>query len=152
MSQFPSSGFFLRLFLTLNMFSTFLPFSCLSASTSPLTFLCHCSSGCEVQIRPRGALEKLTMAHRRHQRPGSSAVEGPKKCRLEGQGVLPLVPAAPATGWIHQVRQNVYICPHIDKEIVWHLGKYTYSLLCWEWDEKFNTTCLFNMKLQQPVS
>lgn len=45
------------------------------------------------------------MAHRGHQRPGASAVEGPQERGLEGQGFLPLVPAAPTPGRLHQVRQ-----------------------------------------------
>lgn len=43
------------------------------------------------------------MAHRGHQRPGQAAVEGLQERGLEGQGVLPLVPAAQAPGGLHQV-------------------------------------------------
>ena len=94
--------------------------------------VCRCSSGCEVSIRPRGALEKLAVAHGRHQRPGSSAVEGPEKRGLEGQGVLPLVPAAPPTGWIHQVRQNVF-------QILLYIFMTSLKIL---WSEKFDTTLM----------
>lgn len=110
MSQIPTSRFS-PLFLSRNIFSAFPPFSCLSARTSSSSSLLFvspvwCLSGCEVSIGPRGAFEKLAVAHGRHQRPGSSAVERPEKCGLEGQGVLPLVPAASPTGRIHQVRQK----------------------------------------------
>lgn len=43
------------------------------------------------------------MAHWGHQRPGQAAVEGFQERGLEGQGVLPLVPAAQAPGGLHQV-------------------------------------------------
>ena len=90
-----------------------------------------CLSGCEVSIGPRGAFEKLAVAHGRHQRPGSSAVERPEKCGLEGQGVLPLVPAASPTGRIHQVRQKTKVVVEWDGLTFWELLSFAFLLRIW---------------------
>ena len=83
-----------------------------SISYSPL-ILCGSSDG-EVGDRPRWASEELPVAHRGHRGAGPSPVERPKERRLEGQGVLPLVPPAPTTGWIHQVQTHTPSLTHID--------------------------------------
>ena len=70
--------------------------------TFPL-FPPQCPGG-QVQDGSRRVPEELPLAHRRHGRPGPPAVEGPQELWLEGQGVLPLVPPAQASGRLHQVR------------------------------------------------
>lgn len=59
--------------------------------------------GCEVLHRPRGAAAECTLAHRGHSITGAAAVEGPPQRGLEGQDILPLVPAASAPSGLHQV-------------------------------------------------
>ena len=64
------------------------------------------SLGCEVQDWSWWVSEELPLAHRRHRWAGPSPVEGPQECWLEGQGLLPLVPSAQTSGWIHQVEAD----------------------------------------------
>lgn len=59
--------------------------------------------GREVLHRPWGAASERTVAHRGHSVTGAAAVEGSPERGLEGQDILPLVPAAPAPGGLHQV-------------------------------------------------
>jgi hypothetical protein len=61
------------------------------------------TAGREVLHGPRRAAAERTVAHGRHGVPGAAAVEGPPQRGLEGQDVLPLVPAAPAPSGLHQV-------------------------------------------------
>lgn len=65
--------------------------------------------GSEVQNRPRRVPPQFPLAHWGHHRPGQTAVERPSQLRLEGQDILPLVPAASASSRIHQVRGVNYI-------------------------------------------
>lgn len=60
-------------------------------------------SGCEVLHWPWGAATKCTVAHGGHSITGAAALEGPPQRGLEGQDILPLVPAAPAPSGLHQV-------------------------------------------------
>lgn len=64
--------------------------------------------GCKVQDWSWWVSEELPLAHRRHRWAGPSPVEGPKECWLEGQGLLPLVPSAQTSGWIHQVQADTH--------------------------------------------
>lgn len=60
-------------------------------------------SGCEVFYGPWGAPTECSVAHGGHSVTGEAFVEGPPQRGLEGQDVLPLVPAAPAPSGLHQV-------------------------------------------------
>lgn len=64
------------------------------------------SVGCEIRHRARRESAKLAVAHRWHCQPGEAAVERSKKCGLEGQDFLSLVPAAQTPWWVHQVHQQ----------------------------------------------
>lgn len=64
------------------------------------------SAGCEIQDRPWRAPPQLPLAHRRHQWSGQAAVEGPPKCRVERQSLLPLVLAAQTPDRLYQVREE----------------------------------------------
>lgn len=81
--------------------------------------------------------EELPVAHWRHWRPSASAVEGPAQRGLEGQGLLPLGPAAPASSWLHQVSLPCFLLtllnsapywPYVDAQLE-HL-KITLSIMC----------------------
>lgn len=61
------------------------------------------TSGCEVLHWPWGAATECTVAHGGHSITGAAALEGPPQRGLEGQDILPLVPAAPAPSGLHQV-------------------------------------------------
>lgn len=70
--------------------------------------------------------EKLPVAHWGHVRPGASAVEGPAQRGLEGQGLVPLGPAAPTSSWLHQVSLPFLLLillhsapcwPHVDLQL-----------------------------------
>ena len=70
-------------------------------SLTPLLFLDVV--GREVLHRPWGAASERTVAHGGHSVTGAAAVEGSPERGLEGQDLLPLVPAAPAPSGLHQV-------------------------------------------------
>ena len=57
--------------------------------------------GREVLHRPWGAASERTVAHRGHSVTGAAAVEGSPERGLEGQDILPLVPAAPAPSGLY---------------------------------------------------
>lgn len=82
--------------------------SCSQSFLHTLTRLCSVPGG-EIQNRPRGVPPEFPVAHGRHHGPGEAALERPPEFRLEGQDLLPLVPAAPAPGRLHQVR----LCPSL---------------------------------------
>lgn len=71
------------------------------ASDSLLLFLGM--SGCKVLHRPWGAAPECAVAHRGHGITGAVALEGSPQRGLEGQDILPLVPAAPAPSGLYQV-------------------------------------------------
>lgn len=74
------------------------------------------------------------MAHGGHQRPGQAAVEGLQERGLEGQGVLSLVPAAPAPGGLHQVGGGTpsFWAPGAERTLLLHRGAFA-SLSRWSW-------------------
>lgn len=73
-----------------------------SVTSDPLLLLLG-MSGCQVLHGPWGAAAECAVAHRGHSVTGAAAVEGSPQRGLEGQDVLPLVPAAPAPSGLHQV-------------------------------------------------
>lgn len=73
-----------------------------SAVSDPLLLFLG-MSGRKVLHRPWGAAAECAVAHRGHSITGAATVEGPPQRGLEGQDVLPLVPAAPAPSGLHQV-------------------------------------------------
>lgn len=82
---------------------------CLGISSPSESFLHTLSGLCsvpgsEIQDGPWGVPEELPVAHGGHHGPGEAALEGPSELGLEGQDLVPVVPAAPAPGRLHQVR------------------------------------------------
>lgn len=77
-------------------------FCCVESFLHTLTWLSSVP-GSEIQNGPRGVPEEFPVAHGRHRGPGEAALERSPEFRLEGQDLVPLVPAAPAPGRLHQV-------------------------------------------------
>lgn len=65
--------------------------------------LCCFDKGRQVQHWARWKPEERLVAHRWHQWPGQTPVEGRSQRGMEGQDLLPLVPPTQTRWWLHQV-------------------------------------------------
>lgn len=78
--------------------------------------------GCQINDGPWRVLEKRAVAHRRYRRPGQASVEGRPQHRLEGQNLLPLVPATPAGRRLHQVAHEGTMSQSCGHHLLLHSG------------------------------